>query len=499
MKDLLSFGCQRALDLAYELAWRDGFENPAPKHCLKALLFNEEGPVANLFKELGVSETQLAAFKPHNINDFEPFPIPPLGKERLQKKIHSISKKKLGEQEGTSLGFLIYLLEEPDLLIEELKPFGLNKTIILEKISLFEEEPLTIDPSIFQSQERFHDSTFRILDAAANRVREGLRVVEDYCRFELNHANLCSNIKNLRHDFRESLRWIDPNHLISNRSTETDIGKDIHTEAEFNRPNARETAVANLKRVQESLRSLEEYGKQQSKDFAWDISKIRYRSYEFEQQFMHVTSVLEKLKFIKIYALLSVDQLLEKFHKRLHQLLESGIDMVQLRLKNISDKQLYQYAEQAKRILDPIGIPLIINDRADICVAIDADGVHLGQEDMPASVARSIIGSNKILGISTHNLKQFNEAEQSGLVDYAGVGPIFPTQTKNFDTSLPGTELIELIPKETPLPWFAIGGINRENIHTIASMGVKRVAISSGIFNAEIPLESLRIIREQLL
>ena len=141
---------------------------------------------------------------------------------------------------------------------------------------------------------------------------------------------------------------------------------------------------------------------------------------------------------------------------------------------------------------------LIINDRTDICVAIDADGMHLGQDDIPASVARSIIGSNKILGISTHNLKQFNEAEQSGLVDYAGVGPIFPTQTKNFDT-LSGTEFIEQIPKETPLPWFAIGGINRENIHTIASIGVKRVAISSGIFQAEIPLESLRTIREQLL
>lgn len=496
MKDQLSPACQRALDLAFLLAWNKGMENPTPQDCLGALLLDEEGPVSSLFLKLGASESAIQEFVPLRLDPSDAFPIPPLGKSRLERKIIQFSKKELGEQEGTSLGFLRVLLEDPNILADDFLSLGISTASLLNQFTLLAPEPIRLASPLFADEDVYPDSTFRILDASANRVREGLRVVEDFARFHLDHPILCSQIKQVRHDFRESLRWLDINSLLSHRSTEEDVGKDIHTQAEFSRSSPLDTSQANLKRVQEALRSLEEYGKLESPEFALDISKIRYKTYELEQQLHHATWVQEKLQNVLIYALVGKEQLQDNNLQTLETLLSNGIDMVQLRIKNATDRTVLEYASILNSITRPLGIPMILNDRADLALIADADGVHLGQDDISIHQARKILGSHRIVGISTHNIEQAENAIKSG-ADYLGTGPTFASKTKSFN-HFPGLPFIQEASILSGPPKFAIGGIHSENIHEAVQHGASRVAISFGLFNDENPLLALKTIRQAL-
>ncbi|MBU3185068.1 thiamine phosphate synthase [Clostridium estertheticum] len=159
--------------------------------------------------------------------------------------------------------------------------------------------------------------------------------------------------------------------------------------------------------------------------------------------------------------------------------IKGGATLVQLREKDISTLEFYNIASRIKKVTDKYNVPLIINDRIDIALAIDAAGVHLGQSDMPASIARSIIGNNKIIGISTSTVEEAREAEKEG-ADYVGVGAMFPTTTKE-DASAVSVHCLKEIKDIISIPVVAIGGITHKNIDLLKGTNIDGVAVISDI------------------
>ncbi|MPQ31020.1 thiamine phosphate synthase [Clostridium estertheticum] len=159
--------------------------------------------------------------------------------------------------------------------------------------------------------------------------------------------------------------------------------------------------------------------------------------------------------------------------------IKGGATLVQLREKDISTLEFYNIASRIKKVTDKYNVPLIINDRIDIALAIDAAGVHLGQSDMPASIARSIIGNNKIIGISTSTVEEAREAEKEG-ADYVGVGAMFPTTTKE-DASAVSVHCLKEIKDNISIPVVAIGGITHKNVDLLKRANIDGVAVISDI------------------
>jgi thiamine-phosphate pyrophosphorylase len=164
--------------------------------------------------------------------------------------------------------------------------------------------------------------------------------------------------------------------------------------------------------------------------------------------------------------------------------LRAGVGWVQYRDKNASRRKVYEEAIKLKDLAGKHNAVFIVNDYSDIALAVDADGVHLGQDDLPVKEARKILGKGKIIGVSTHCIEQALEAEQAG-ADYLGFGPVFHTSTK--DAGSPrGTVLLEEIKNKVSIPVVAIGGINLENIHSVLETGVDAVAVASAILKGDI-------------
>ncbi len=160
-----------------------------------------------------------------------------------------------------------------------------------------------------------------------------------------------------------------------------------------------------------------------------------------------------------------------------------GADVIQYRAKNKSSREMYQEAVQIKKICDNYNKPLIINDRVDIALSVNADGVHVGQDDLDVEVVRRLIGFDKIVGLSTKNLKQVEEANRLP-VDYIGFGSIFPTGTKK-DAQISGLDQLKKAVEISIQPVVAIGGINEQNIQSVLDTGCENVAVVSAVFRDE--------------
>jgi thiamine-phosphate pyrophosphorylase len=163
--------------------------------------------------------------------------------------------------------------------------------------------------------------------------------------------------------------------------------------------------------------------------------------------------------------------------------LSGGVDMVQYREKHLPDDEFKQTATELLKVTRRNDIPLIINDRVEIAAEIDADGVHLGQKDLDCKRARGIIGENKVIGVSASNSRQALRAIENG-ADYLGLGPIYQTDTKEIDYPR-GIDLIKEVRAQSPVPIFAIGGINLENVGAVLSAGASGVAVISAIVSAD--------------
>ena len=174
---------------------------------------------------------------------------------------------------------------------------------------------------------------------------------------------------------------------------------------------------------------------------------------------------------------------LESFLKKVETACRSGVTIIQLREKNLTTNQYYQLAKQVKEITDAYQVPLIIDDRLDICLAVDAAGLHIGDDELPVSVARQVLGPEKILGVTAKTVKRALEAETSG-ADYLGTGAIFPTTTKeNAPITLIST--LKTICQTVSIPVVAIGGLTSENIDQLAATGIAGVAVVRDLMQAE--------------
>ena len=174
---------------------------------------------------------------------------------------------------------------------------------------------------------------------------------------------------------------------------------------------------------------------------------------------------------------------LESFLEKIETACRSGVTIVQLREKNITTNQYYQLAKQVKEITDAYQVPLIIDDRLDVCLAVDAAGLHIGDDELPVSVARQVLGSEKILGVTAKTVKRALEAEEGG-ADYLGTGAIFPTTTKeNAPITLIST--LKTICQRVAIPVVAIGGLTSENIDQLMGTGIAGVAVVRDLMQAE--------------
>lgn len=173
---------------------------------------------------------------------------------------------------------------------------------------------------------------------------------------------------------------------------------------------------------------------------------------------------------------------LETFLKKVEQACQSGVTMVQLREKQLTTNQYYELAKMVKQITDTYQVPLIIDDRLDVCLAVDAAGLHIGDDELPVSVARQVLGTEKILGVTAKTVKRALEAEKSG-ADYIGTGAIFPTTTKeNAPITLIST--LKDICQTVDIPVVAIGGLTCENIHQLSGTGIAGIAVVSDLMQA---------------
>ena len=174
---------------------------------------------------------------------------------------------------------------------------------------------------------------------------------------------------------------------------------------------------------------------------------------------------------------------LENFLKKVETACRSGVTIIQLREKNLTTNQYYHLAKQVKEITDAYQVPLIIDDRLDICLAVDAAGLHIGDDELPVSVARKVLGPEKILGVTAKTVKRALEAETSG-ADYLGTGAIFPTTTKeNAPITLIST--LKTICQTVAIPVVAIGGLTSENIDQLIGTGIAGVAVVRDLMQTE--------------
>jgi thiamine-phosphate pyrophosphorylase len=338
------------------------------------------------------------------------------------------------------------------------------------------------------------NGTLRILDANANRAREALRVLEDYARFILNSSELCSLIKNLRHDLTTALEpWVWQ--AIIHRDTPGDVGTAIKTPTELSRTHLADVVTAAGKRAGESLRTIQEFLKLISSDQAAKIEELRYRVYDIEQRLSRTLRLQLRFDGAKLYVLITAARCQRPWLEAAELAIDGGADCLQLREKELPDAELLHRAMQLVQLCRSKGVLSIINDRPDIALLADADGVHLGQDDLPAIEARKIVGG-KIVGVSTQNLAQAHQAHMDG-ADYIGVGPIFKSATKPRDF-VAGLEYAAVAAKSISIPKIAIAGINLENVDDVLKTGIGAVAVTACVIGSTDIRAAARMMKEKL-
>ncbi|MBI5723321.1 MAG: thiamine phosphate synthase [Planctomycetes bacterium] len=337
---------------------------------------------------------------------------------------------------------------------------------------------------------------YRILDANFNRVREALRVAEDCGRFALNDPAITAMAKNLRSDLKEILTAMPVSEFISSRDTPGDIGTEISSPTEPKRDGLSDVVTAACKRLTEALRTIEEYSKFIAPAQTIRIERMRYDAYTLEQRLHSRLLIGRRWAAVRLYALITRKLCSGSMRETARAAIAGGADAIQLREKDASDAELLAIAAELRELTDEVGKLLIVNDRPDIAAIVGADGVHLGQRDLPMAEARRLLRPGAIIGRSTHEINQAKAAVNEG-ADYIAVGPMFETTTKDV-WPIAGPILLKQALDEIPLPIVAIGGINAQNVSQITASGAKCVAVSSAICGAKDPKAAAKAIRQQL-
>ena len=238
---------------------------------------------------------------------------------------------------------------------------------------------------------------------------------------------------------------------------------------------------ANFCRVEEALRSLEEFGKIYQPELASVCKQWRYQIYTLESEIMGHQRFQQLLNARLYLVTSSVPDLLSVVEAAL----QGGLPLVQYRAKTGNDCDRIVIAQQLKALCHQYGALFLINDRVDLALAVDADGVHLGQQDLPIATARQLLGSDRLIGRSTTNPKEMAKALAEG-ADYIGVGPVYATPTKP-NKAAAGLDYVRYAAAHSPVPFFAIGGIDPQNLDEVMAAGGDRVAIVRALMQAEDP------------
>jgi thiamine-phosphate pyrophosphorylase len=354
----------------------------------------------------------------------------------------------------------------------------------------------------------------RMLDANLNRAREGLRVLEDAARFALDDAALVARLKPLRHTIsRVPDALAHPARLLACRDTDADVGTTIKTSHESTRDALPSLISAAAKRTTEALRVIEETLKvpgmvaPTGADLPRSIEHARYALYQIERDFD--ASVATRARRAhpaqwRICVLITESLCARPWLDVARQAIAGGADCLQLREKTLESAELLTRARAlvalARHADSPVAV--IINDRPDIALLAAADGVHLGQTDLPMSEVRRLAhaaGSPQLLiGSSTHDLAEARAAIAAG-ADYCGIGAMFTTTTKPRPTSgLTYLQQYLADPALAQTPHLAIGGITPENIAAIRAGGATGIAVSSSVCGASDPAAVVRTLRAAL-
>ena len=340
-------------------------------------------------------------------------------------------------------------------------------------------------------------SQVRVLDAILNRLSEALRTVEDDLRFRCSIPVLSGRWKALRRrvgDLRGDLeKEGQPLSLL--RDVRSDPGRWAGDSGHHQRPG--DLIAANIARAREASRSLEEQLRRFSLDLAGRAQQLRYGIYEAEAISVGFLRRQPRLAQRRLYLLVSEALCRGPIIDTTIAAMEGGASIVQLREKTMAHGALLTLARQLREITAERDALLIINDHIDIAALCQADGVHLGQEDIAPAEARKILGGDAIIGLSTHCQEQAKNAALQG-ADYIGVGPIFPTETKIHRAAV-GCGYIEAALAASELPGFAIGGVNADTIAEVIAAGARRVAVCTGIIAQEDPRAACAVIRERLV
>ena len=375
----------------------------------------------------------------------------------------------------------------------------------------------------------------RILDANFNRAREALRVLEEHVRLVSPDAGLCRWLKQMRHDLAQVADLFGVEALLAARDIRGDIGTSISTDAERRRTGPAHVARAAAKRLTESLRCIEEYGKIIDAEAATRVEQLRYDAYALEQDILATLPRRAALRRARLHVLITESLCRRPWLEVCESALRGGADVLQLREKTLADRDLLQRAGQLRDLTRRFDALLIINDRPDIARLAGADGVHLGEDDLSVAQARQIAGPTVLIGRTVHSVAEAQEALAQE-PDYLGVGPMFASRTKPAPATSHKTDepigpallvaVAELLTKaeisgediaaidgdgrkpavglneEKCVPLVAIGGITGENVATLPAepTGTRRfqVAVCQSVIGADDPTPAAANLKKTL-
>jgi thiamine-phosphate pyrophosphorylase len=329
------------------------------------------------------------------------------------------------------------------------------------------------------------EQKLRIIDANLNRAGEGLHLLEEIARLVLDDAELTKQLKDMRHKLLSGDLAFNKE-FIRSRNAEGDVGVDIKTPGEEKELPI--IIVANSRRVQEALRVLEEMAKVPDLKPRLDpdrFKKARFDVYTIEQRLLSRLLRWEKAgRLTGLYAIIDSQVLGKRDHVEVAgQLIRGGASAIQLRHKQDNKGELLSIARRLKELCSDSGVLFIINDYLDIALAVGADGLHLGQKDLPVEEARRLLPIDMIIGVSVTSVELAKAAEGGG-ADYIGVGSMYSTSSKE-TARVVGPERLREVRGAVSVPLVAIGGIDKDNAGEVAAAGADGVAVISAILGAK--------------
>ena len=327
-------------------------------------------------------------------------------------------------------------------------------------------------------------------------------MIEDTLRFLLDDPFLTQVAKDLRHDLAAVLMQEDLCLRITVRDVAGDVGAGSRAAAALGRTTPSDLLAANAARAAQALRSLEEFAALIAPETTGAFERIRYRLYTLERAAVGAARAADRLAGIRLCVLVDGREDEARFAALVESLFAAGVGMIQLRDKTLPVPLLVGRARAALAIARKHAHqngerPLVlVNDRADVAAAVNADGVHTGADDLPLPLVRRIVGPQTLSGRTAHTLREAEAAVLEG-ADYLGIGPCFPTVTKRFST-FAAPEFVRSVAGTIGLPAFAIGGITLERLPELAALGVSRVAVASAVTQAADPAAAAAAFIDQL-